>query len=269
MLDLPFDLPARPQPAALSPGLVMGSLGPAFELKFHLSNAAAQVIENWARQHLNPDPHGQNGCYRVTSVYCDTPSLDVFHRSPGYRKSKHRLRRYDTAPFVFLERKTKRGERVKKRRTELPLSDIPLLLAPSVPTDWVGDWFLGRLRKRGLGPSCQVSYHRTAFYGQSSGSPIRLTLDRDLIGKPSPTWNLQPLESGVELLPGDALVELKYHITLPPLFRDLLPQLPDKPARVSKYRRCVELCGLAPARPNVQADSGANGSSCEPSGEGR
>jgi hypothetical protein len=56
------------------------------------------------------------------------------------------------------------------------------------------------------------------------------------------------LESGIELLPGRGLLELKFHDAMPDLFRRLLPELPLQSARVSKYRRCVRLCGLAQDR---------------------
>ena len=58
-----------PREAAESPGLgAARGLGPAFELKFHLTPAEAEAAEAWARRHLTPDPHGQDGTYRITSV---------------------------------------------------------------------------------------------------------------------------------------------------------------------------------------------------------
>src|SRR5690349_17795006 len=84
-----------------SPGLAAADgLGAAFELKFQLTPDDAARVEAWAHQHLTPDRHGDAGRYRITSVYCDTPALDVFHRSPGFRRSKFRLRRYDLSPRV-------------------------------------------------------------------------------------------------------------------------------------------------------------------------
>ena len=47
------------------------------------------------------------------------------------------------------------------------------------------------------------------------------------------------------LLHGAVLLEMKYHVSLPAVLRDLLPMLPAQPTRVSKYRRCVHMCGLA------------------------
>jgi hypothetical protein len=110
-----------------SPGLVSGELGPAFELKFQLSLAEAHDVETWARQHLHPDPHGEQGSYRITSVYCDTPRLDTFHRSPGYKRNKFRLRRYGETPMIYLECKRRWGDRVKKKRAEVSVGELSLL----------------------------------------------------------------------------------------------------------------------------------------------
>jgi len=228
--------------AVQSPGLRADrDLGPAFELKFRLTAAEAPVFEAWAWDQLRPDPHGQDGTYRVTSVYCDTPRLEVFHRSPGYRRAKFRLRRYGDDPKIFLERKTRRGDRVRKRRVEVRPEELGLLQSEPNPA-WAGDWFARRIRFRSLRPTCQVGYWRTAFFGQAGGSPVRLTLDRELVGLPAEHWLVPRLDEGVPLLPGGVLLELKFHVHLPPLFHELLPRLPIQEARVSKYRRCVELC---------------------------
>ncbi|MBL8795453.1 MAG: polyphosphate polymerase domain-containing protein [Planctomycetia bacterium] len=244
--------------AVRSPGLGASDLGRAFELKFRLSAAEAQDVEAWARGQLTPDPHGQDGRYRVTSVYCDTPYLDVFHRSRGYRRNKFRLRRYGSSEQVFLERKTRRGDRVTKRRIEVPAHQLNVLNEADPSLDWVGFWFLQRVRQRDLQPNCQVAYWRTAFFGMVDGMPVRLTLDRELIGTPLSGWNVPHLDDGQALLPGGALLEMKFHIHMPKLFQDLLPRLPIQEARVSKYRRCVELCGLQAATPTLALPTAAS-----------
>jgi hypothetical protein len=229
----------------LSPGLGAASGGePAFELKFHLSLTQALDVEEWARGCLQPDSHGDEGSYGITSVYCDTQHLDVFHRSPGYRRSKYRLRRYGETSEVYLERKKRWGDRVKKTRSRIQNDDLTLIADGSAPEDWPGNWFLERVASRGLAPACSVTYRRTAFLGMAGESPVRLTLDRDLLGAPANGWAARQC-SGLPLFPGGALLEMKFHVHLPELFRTLLLRLPLMQGRVSKYRRCVEVCGLA------------------------
>jgi len=230
----------------VSPGLAQrAEQGAAFELKFPLNAVALEEIEEWAREHLTPDPHGLGGTYRILSVYHDTPHLDVFHRSEGFRKSKYRLRRYDDSTQLYLERKTRRGDQVRKRRVEIPQHELPLLANPDLPAAWAGDWFCQRLQQRNLLPTCRVTYLRTAFFGRAADGPIRLTIDRDLAGAPTTTWDVSPLRDGTPLLPDGGLLELKFHIHVPPLFQELIARLPGQLPRVSKYRRCVELSGLA------------------------
>lgn len=263
---------ATAAPRMISPGLAAAEgLGAAFELKYQLDPDEAGRIEAWARQHLHPDRNGDGGKYRITSVYCDTPTLDVFHRSPGFRRSKLRLRRYDDAPRIFLEKKSKRGDRVTKMRTDVDpgeLARLPDLMAPTTAPamsiasmaiadqadDWAGAWFGQRARRRGLRPTCCVSYRRTAFFGMAGDMPVRLTIDRDMVGTAAGDWSVPRIEDGHALLPGGLLLELKFHLHLPPLFRDLLGLLPGQLARASKYRRCVELCGISDGRPPAGAD---------------
>jgi len=233
-----------PHRTACSPGLAARDLGPAYELKFHLTAPEAEEVIAWARQHLTPDPNGQDGAYRVTTLYCDTPHLDVFHRSPGFRRRKYRLRRYGESERVYLERKCRQGDRVRKRRVEVLPQELPWLAASTPMLNWVGDWFHRGTRLRSLRPTCGVGYWRTAFFGQTSSTPVRLTIDRELVGVPLRDWSVPFLCEGPELLPGDVLLELKYHVHMPGLFHELLPRLPLQQARVSKYRRCVQVGGL-------------------------
>lgn len=236
------------QEACESPGLRAGTdLGWAFELKLQLPAAEAQEAEAWARQHLTPDPHGLHGVYRITSIYCDTAALDVFHRSPGFRRRKFRVRRYGSDTRLYLERKSKKGDKVRKLRTVVCPEELALLTSPDPVAGWGGEWFRQRIHRRSLQPTCRVGYQRTAFFGLAADSPIRLTLDRNLVGVPARDWEMLPLHEGHLLLPGSVLLELKFHVHLPGLFRDLLSRLPGQPVRGSKYRQCVQLCGLEPA----------------------
>jgi hypothetical protein len=253
-MEMSVPIPGQPESNGEieSPGLgVRRGYGPAYELKFQLNEADAQAIELWARQNLRPDPHGDDGLYHVTTIYCDTPQLDVFHRSEGFRRNKYRLRRYGATPRIFLERKAKKGDRVRKKRVEVPEEELHFFLNGTPDPAWSARWFHQRIRDKGLLPTCGVAYWRTAFFGQSANGPIRMTFDRHLIGAGYDSWGVPNLREGQPLLPEAVLLEMKYHVHMPVLYRDLLPQLPPQPARVSKYRLSVQRCGIqASARPS-------------------
>jgi hypothetical protein len=231
-------------------GSSSGGAGPAYELKFLLHEAQAREVEDWAQRRLALDPHGDpalSGAYRTTSLYCDTPELDVYHRSPSYKRRKFRVRRYGSAPWVFLERKSKWGDRVKKRRTTLPGEELALLDHPMSLVNWPGHWFHRRLRTRRLGPACLIAYRRTAYVGSCADGALRLTLDRHLRGLLTGGWDLEPFEGGLPLLAGQVILEFKFHLALPVLFKELVQEMRLRPANVSKYRLCWEASGVRTA----------------------
>lgn len=235
----------------LSPSLVStdGAVPDAYELKFLVSADQAAQAEAWARQRLMPDQHGDGGRYLTTSLYCDTTALDVFHRSPGYRRSKYRLRRYGDSDMVYLERKRRWGDRVRKRRDGVPGHELALLAGGEVPLDWPGLWFQRQTRLRAVRPTCRIAYIRTAFMGTSPTGPIRLTLDRDVTGVPARDWNVSPVEHGKSLLRDEVILELKFREVIPQVFLEILAELPSLGEGVSKYRLCVQSWGLAGATP--------------------
>jgi VTC domain len=231
--------------------------GPAFELKFLLDARQALEVEAWARGRLALDPHGDpalGGAYLTTSLHFDTPELDVYHRSPGYRRRKFRLRRYGAAPWAFLERKSKWGDRVEKRRTPVPDEELALLASPLSVVTWPGHWFHRSLLARRLGPACRVSYQRTAYVGACAGGPLRLTLDRRVRGAPAGDWGLGPPGAALPLLRGQVILELKFRAALPGPFREVVEGMRLGPSGVSKYRLCREAWGLpAPRREAADA----------------
>lgn len=228
-------------PAFASPSLVTGDAAPAFELKFLLDHATAATVEQWATRSLTLDPYGDpalSGAYRTTSIYCDTPELDVLHGSPAYGRRKFRVRRYGSAQWAFLERKKKWGDRVEKQRVAVPVSELSFLNQSTVPTDWPGSWFHERLHSLRLGPVCRVTYDRTAFAGICNEGPLRLTLDRHLYGQMADQWQLDPVVGGRSLLAEGVILELKFRNAMPQPFKALVAELGLSPSRVSKYRLC-------------------------------
>lgn len=236
-------------PSLYPPGKGPGGAprAPAFELKFLVDEGAAREAEAWAGRHLAPDPHGDpalGGAYSITSLYCDTPRLDVYWRTPTYKRHKFRARRYGSAPWVFLERKSKWGDRVEKCRTSIPGYELHFLAHPASPADWGGHWFHHCLRESRLAPACEIAYRRTAYYGSGPEGPLRMTLDRGIRGVLMGEWTLDPFEGGLPLLVDRVILEFKFRSAFPSPFKGLMQDLRISPCGVSKYRLCREAWGV-------------------------
>jgi len=247
---------AAPISPAPSPSLLPRETraGRAYELKFLVDESIAQRVHEWARVHLRRDPYSDpelDGAYRTTTLYFDTPSLDVYHRTPSYRRRKYRIRRYGLSPWVHLERKTKSSDRVSKRRSVIPDHEIAHLASPDSPESWPGNWFHRRLAAKDLGPACRMSYLRNAYVGSCPEGPLRMTLDRDIRGIPTRDWDLAPCDGvlppivplpvqPLQILPTSVILELKFLYALPLPFKRLIHDLAIGPAPISKYRLCRE-----------------------------
>jgi hypothetical protein len=226
--------------AYLSPALVRKFGGPpAFEIKFLLDPERAGHLEAWARRHMSYDPYAdpdRGYAYRIHTLYLDTPGRDMFRRVPGHVRHKFRVRRYGAEPVVYLERKSKTGDRVVKRRTKVPVEDLCRL--DEVPADpkWPGFWFRRRLTFRRLRPAWRVTYERVAHVGPGPNGMLRMTLDRQVSGAPADGWAIEELPLARPALPGQLIVELKYKAAMPAVFKGLLVDLHLLPKQASKYR---------------------------------
>lgn len=220
----------------------------ARELKFLVDEAQAPALRAWARVHLAPDhfgsgPHGDN--YTTTSLYFETPGFDVYHRRGSYGRSKFRIRRYGEADVVFLERKFRTNRLLAKRRTTVPIHEMEHLAAPAPREDWPGYWFHRRVLLRRLSPLIQMSYDRTARVGTAPSGTMRMTIDTNLRVLPMPDRAFIP-GVGFPLIDGHCIVELKYRVEIPALFRQLVETFTLAPSPVSKYRIGLGVLDYAP-----------------------
>ena len=222
------------------------SSSPVSEIKFPLTAVQAIEIRAWARRELAPDPLAQldaDDCYRTTSLYFDTPAFDVLRRQGSYAHSKYRVRQYGTGGDLFLERKMKHRDVVRKWRTVVPAEELSLLSESNSP-QWSGRWFRRRLCARTLRPVCEISYRRLARVGLSeTGQPIRLTLDDQLKATRIEGLSFAPPGTGNPLPQIQAILELKFQRQIPAVFARLIETFRLAPSPVSKYRSAAVALG--------------------------
>jgi hypothetical protein len=197
------------------------------------------------RTHLDPDPHGTGPFgdeYETVSLYFDTEDYDVFHRRGSFARAKYRVRRYTEADVIFLERKLRRPRMVVKRRTRASLDVLDRLMQQDQDPNWSGDWFYQRLQLRRLSPVCQVSYRRTARTAVVGGALARLTLDEGIRVAPAEDVRFGA-DAGVPVLDRRMVLELKYRVDLPAVFKRLVEEFILHMETASKYRLGMMMLG--------------------------
>jgi hypothetical protein len=224
---------------------MQGYAASAAELKFVVEENRADAIRQWMRNELGPDPHGvgvARDFYQTTSLYFDTEEFDHFFKRRSFARAKFRIRRYNGGIMVFLERKMKVNGRVSKRRSHCDVAELTRLYGDG--SDWTGSWFARRLENRKLRPVCEIAYNRTARIGMSECGPLRLTLDTDLRASRIETVQFTNAVN-VDVAPGIAVLEMKYRVYLPPVFKRLIEEFGLSARSHSKYRTSIEGLGLA------------------------
>src|SRR5687768_14198043 len=221
----------------------------AEEIKFVVTRPVGEQIREWARSRLSPDPNASGDFgdqYRITSIYLDTQTYDVYRRNGSYGRSKFRVRKYGESEQVFLERKLKTRGLVTKRRSLVAVNELERLISEQPTSKWAGTWYHRRLLLRKLQPICQIAYDRTARVTMTQHGPIRLTIDENL---EAARLNNLKFESspGIAVSPQKFIIEVKFRSVLPPIFKSLVQEFALTPAPMSKYRLSVVELGLVPA----------------------
>jgi hypothetical protein len=237
----------------ISPALVPWKRGDAsaYELKFVLDEKQSHEVESLLAGHLVRDPFALpelGSAYRINTVYCDTPAFEVFHGVGSSRRRKYRVRTYgapDSRSLIYLERKTKVGQKVRKKRATIEASELAALSTFQPREGWHADWFHRQLLIRRLNPICCVSYLRTAYVGANDMGPIRLTFDRNLSGYATTGWLPNSAAEPIPFLAGRVVCEFKFRGTLPTLFKSAIQSLQLTSCGNSKYRHCLLAAAVA------------------------
>jgi len=157
--------------------------------------------------------------------------------------AKYRIRRYDAASTVFLERKLRSRGFVTKRRTLVPVEDLGSL-QDSDP-GWRGHWFRRRIGARRMSATCQISYLRTALVGPTDDGLARLTMDEGLCAARASGPAFRPIGASTPLLAGQSILEMKFRMAMPAVFKAIVQEFQLTAQPVSKYRLAVPVLGLA------------------------
>lgn len=208
---------------------------------------------------LTPDPHGEQGCYRVTSLYYDSADLRAYwEKLDGVAiREKVRLRYYgSTWSQAFLEIKRRYYNQVIKHRVRLEPDKIEALLdgeaglrearALSESTEAEGET-LSRVHhlavREELRGTAITTYLREAWEGPYDNR-LRVTFDHLCQGQFPGSHRLAPENCGLPLFPDtQILMEVKFNNRLPLWLRDGLNRCQVRPTRFSKYAEAVTRLG--------------------------
>ena len=120
---------------------------------------------------------------------------------------------------------------------------------------WIGSWYHRRLLLRRLKPVCQIGYHRTARVHMGNTGPVRLTLDDQVRAAPVDSIRFRDGTETRPMLDGQTIVEMKYRMEVPQVFKLLIEEFALTPARMSKYRLAARELGLVSPEPLQEAQA--------------
>lgn len=218
------------------------------ELKFVIDEGTYRMLKARLLALMSPDPHGENGEYRVTSVYFD----DIY--DSGYNdklagietRRKFRVRTYSLDPSVIsLEAKHKDGEYVSKLSNRMTREQYDMLLGGDCSfmkdhddaEDAFGEYYRSD-KLCSLRPKVIVDYHRDALvypYGN-----VRITFDKML----STCYNTVDMLSENAMFsliyPKEIILEVKFDRFIPTSIWTVLQGLNASRQSVSKYIICCD-----------------------------
>ena len=216
------------------------------EYKFPATTAQCEVLRERFSAVMTPDTHGDNGCYRVTSVYLD----DVYRSAYNDKligadtRKKYRIRTYDLSEkLLHFECKYKDRDMTSKRGIWISPKQYHSILKGDYSFVWSGEYEGTILEDASysnalalLRPSVIVDYNRQAFINPEGN--VRFTIDS---GFKAGAFSDDMLSENIGYLPVEdftAVIEIKYDDYLPSYLEELLGGIELKQESVSKFLLC-------------------------------
>lgn len=242
-----------------SDGLQGGVTSQRFEMKYILTPFQAELIREQITPHVRPDPKATNGPgYDLSSVYLDSPRLELFWSSNvgEAKRYKLRVRTYteNEEDPVFFEIKSRyNGVVLKKRATVAKRWLRDCLEGRPIPDEAVisGDpveianleLFRTKMEEIGAIPRLHVRYTRDAYMSLDD-DPVRITFDHNIACLPTigmkdkvrmngPGWRFLP--------DNPVILEIKFTDSYPCWVQDLVQRFSLLRDSFAKYVVCVHL----------------------------
>lgn len=218
------------------------------ELKFPATAAQCEILRQRFSAVLMHDNNGDNGRYRVTSLYFD----DVYNSAYNDKlcgidvRKKYRIRTYNLNPErIHLECKYKDRDMVSKTGLWLYKEQYDSILAGDISFMWekrlagsVAEEFAISNAAAGLSPSVIVDYNREAFIKPEGN--VRITIDS---GFKLGAFSKDMYSDITRYLPvyePAAVIEVKYDDYAPSYIFDLLGGIKLTQQSASKFLICKE-----------------------------
>lgn len=225
-----------------------------FEAKYRINALQAMAIREHIWPYVEPDAHGRE--YPVTSIYLDSPDLNMYYSSATGEKNRHklRIRTYNNgnSSESYFEVKRRLNQIVKKERAVVRNEFVPGLLRgdvirPEMLVDPERDMknlyaFCDLRESLRATPRVVVRYLREAYVGKLD-EPLRITFDWQLTCLPSSVfdpagWNASP---SWREAPGSPMVlEVKFTDTFPVWVENMIRRLNLMRDSFAKYVVCVD-----------------------------
>lgn len=222
------------------------------EVKYLIDLPLAEQIISLSAGFIEPDAHGTDGHYEISSLYFDDDVWSSANESyEGIKdRCKLRMRCYSFAPNapVWAEIKRRRGTTVVKSRARIPrtvahavcrgeMVDPALSLDPEAFRE-----FLFERERRWMVPRLWVRYKRMA-YTSTFGDDARLTVDRFVeVQEPhEDAYTIRPDFWRPIAVSPECVLELKYNAFYPHWMQLLVRAVNIQAQSVSKYGRGAQI----------------------------
>lgn len=218
------------------------------EWKWAVGTRELAILRQRLRAVMTPDSHGDQGSYRVRSLYFDTPDDRALREKLAglSRREKFRIRLYDgSTDLIHLEKKVKNGGPGYKLTAKVTAEQVAGILDGDI--SWMMDSESPLVRElyctmqtEFLRPQVIVDYHREAFtYAPGN---VRVTFDTGVRAGPNVSGFLLPDPLTVPIPDKPAILEVKWDAFLPDTIRAAVHLDGIRAAPFSKYAAC-RFCG--------------------------